>query len=60
VLDEPQGNYFGGQVAAPAFARIMEYALRLERVPPSATPPTPPAAANGNSAAPAYTLTPSP
>ena len=60
VLDEPQGNYFGGQVAAPAFARIMEYALRLERVPPSATPPTPPPAANGNSAAPAYTLTPSP
>jgi hypothetical protein len=38
----------------------MEYALRLERVPPSATPPTPPPAANGNSAAPAYTLTPSP
>jgi cell division protein FtsI (penicillin-binding protein 3) len=60
VLDEPQGNYFGGQVAAPAFARIMEYALRLERVPPSATQPTPPPASNGNSVAPAYTLTPSP
>ena len=63
VLDEPQGNYFGGQVAAPAFARIMEYALRLERVLPNATPTPPPAAppaAKGDSAAPAYTLTPSP
>ena len=27
---------FGGQVAAPIFSRIMEYALRLERVPPTA------------------------
>jgi cell division protein FtsI (penicillin-binding protein 3) len=67
VLDEPQGNYFGGQTAAPAFARIMEYALRLERVLPSSTPPaTTPAApatapaANGDSAAPPYTLTHSP
>jgi cell division protein FtsI (penicillin-binding protein 3) len=60
VLDEPQGNYFGGQVAAPVFARVMEYALRLERVLPNATPPAPPAAAKGDSAAPAYTLTPSP
>jgi len=60
VLDEPQGNYFGGQVAAPAFASIMEYALRLERVLPSSTPPAAPPAANGDPAAPAYTLTPSP
>jgi cell division protein FtsI (penicillin-binding protein 3) len=60
VLDEPQGNYFGGQVAAPVFARVMEYALRLERVLPNATPSAPPAAAKGDSAAPAYTLTPSP
>jgi cell division protein FtsI (penicillin-binding protein 3) len=59
VLDEPQSNYFGGQVAAPIFSRIMEYALRLERVLPNGTP-TPPPAANGDSAAPAYTLTTSP
>jgi cell division protein FtsI (penicillin-binding protein 3) len=49
VLDEPQGNYFGGQVAAPAFARIMEFALRAERVLPgvvtTATPPAPTAPA---------------
>jgi cell division protein FtsI (penicillin-binding protein 3) len=41
VLDEPQSSFFGGQVAAPTFSRIMQYALRLERVPPS-TPATGP------------------
>jgi cell division protein FtsI (penicillin-binding protein 3) len=35
VLDEPTPIY-GGQVAAPVFARIMQYALRLERIPPPA------------------------
>jgi cell division protein FtsI (penicillin-binding protein 3) len=35
VLDEPQGNYFGGLVAAPAFSEIMQQALGAERVPPS-------------------------
>jgi cell division protein FtsI (penicillin-binding protein 3) len=34
VLDEPAGNYFGGTVAAPAFAQIMQQALGAERVPP--------------------------
>jgi cell division protein FtsI (penicillin-binding protein 3) len=36
VLDEPQRNATGGQAAAPVFARIMQYALAVERVP--ATP----------------------
>jgi cell division protein FtsI (penicillin-binding protein 3) len=35
VMDEPQTSFFGGQVAAPVFSRIMRYALQLERVPPS-------------------------
>jgi len=35
VLDTPQTNIYGGTVAAPAFARIMQYALRLEKIPPS-------------------------
>jgi cell division protein FtsI (penicillin-binding protein 3) len=35
VLDEPQGNYFGGFVAAPAFREIMQQALGTERVPPA-------------------------
>ena len=37
VLDEPRaGSYYGGDVAAPAFGQIMQEALRVERVPPTA------------------------
>jgi cell division protein FtsI (penicillin-binding protein 3) len=65
VLDEPQNSYFGGQVAAPVFARIMEFALRVERVlPGAAVPATPGGTANGTakggSSGPADTLTPAP
>jgi len=43
VLDEPQGvSYFGGDVAAPAFSQIMQEALRVERVPPTAPAATTP------------------
>ncbi len=38
VIDQPGTNnnqYFGGKVAAPLFSTIMQYALRLERVPPT-------------------------
>ena len=34
VLDEPHPSYYAGQVAAPVFARIQQYALRLFRIPP--------------------------
>lgn len=35
VIDEPADDfYFGGQVAAPVFARVAENALRLLQVPP--------------------------
>lgn len=35
VVDRPQGKeYYGGEVAAPIFARIMEQALRLHQVVP--------------------------
>jgi cell division protein FtsI (penicillin-binding protein 3) len=35
VVDEPKGrDYYGGKVAAPVFARVMEAALRLYNVPP--------------------------
>lgn len=34
VLDEPSTRYYGGLVAAPVFARVMQYALRAERVAP--------------------------
>jgi membrane peptidoglycan carboxypeptidase len=43
VLDEPTPIY-GGQVSAPVFSRIMQYALRLERIPP---PPGSPVVAPG-------------
>ncbi|GGY37773.1 penicillin-binding protein 3 [Bacterioplanes sanyensis] len=34
-VDEPQGQeYYGGEVAAPIFSRIMAQALRLRQVPP--------------------------
>ena len=37
VIDEPQGvEYYGGEVAAPVFSRIMSESLRLLNVPPDA------------------------
>ncbi len=39
VVDEPQGDeYYGGQVAAPAFSRVMEGALRILNIPPDDLP----------------------
>ena len=38
VIDEPVGGIYGGQIAAPVFAQISQYALRLLRIPP---PPGP-------------------
>ena len=35
VLDEPVGRYYGGDVAAPAFARVVGPALAYLRVPPT-------------------------
>jgi cell division protein FtsI (penicillin-binding protein 3) len=34
-IDEPQGEVYGGEVAAPAFAQIAEYALKMLGVPPT-------------------------
>ncbi|MCA8837335.1 MAG: penicillin-binding protein 2 [Proteobacteria bacterium] len=33
VIDEPQGQYYGGEVAAPLFARVVSVALRLLGIP---------------------------
>ena len=39
MVDEPkQGQYYGGQVAAPVFSRVMDGALRLLNVPPDNVP----------------------
>ncbi|MGE3619319.1 MAG: peptidoglycan D,D-transpeptidase FtsI family protein [Acidimicrobiia bacterium] len=34
VIDEPSGDIYGGSVAAPVFADLAQYGLRLFRVPP--------------------------
>lgn len=49
MIDEPtRGGYFGGQVAAPVFSRVMGGALRLLDIPADAIRPTArPAAARG-------------
>ncbi len=40
VIDEPSGEeFYGGEVAAPVFSRVMAGALRLLAVPPDALPP---------------------
>ena len=52
MIDEPNaGEYYGGTVAAPAFAAVMEASLRALGVPQDApltpaAPATPPAAAS--------------
>ena len=35
MVDEPQGQIYGGQVAAPAFEKIVSFALPYLRIPPS-------------------------
>jgi hypothetical protein len=42
MVDEPQREYYGGVVAAPAVQRIMEFALPYLRIAPDE-----PSAANG-------------
>jgi cell division protein FtsI (penicillin-binding protein 3) len=47
-VDEPKGEIYGGEVAAPAFREVAEYAMKMLGVPPvpgalAATPPPPPA-----------------
>jgi cell division protein FtsI (penicillin-binding protein 3) len=34
MIDEPQGNIYGGTVAAPAFGQIMAFALPYLRIAP--------------------------
>jgi cell division protein FtsI/penicillin-binding protein 2 len=36
AVDEPKGTIWGGTVAAPAFARIAQFALQYLEVPPDA------------------------
>ena len=36
MVDEPQGDIYGGSVAAPAFGQIMSFALPYLRIAPGA------------------------
>jgi cell division protein FtsI (penicillin-binding protein 3) len=38
MIDEPEGQFYGGQVAAPVFAEIVARSLRTLQVPPDAAP----------------------
>jgi cell division protein FtsI (penicillin-binding protein 3) len=39
VINEPSnGKYYGGQVAAPVFSRVLSGALRLLAIPPDDLP----------------------
>lgn len=40
-IEEPQGQYYGGEVAAPVFSNVVEGALRVLAVPPDALPEPP-------------------
>ncbi|MDT0327250.1 peptidoglycan D,D-transpeptidase FtsI family protein [Nocardiopsis lambiniae] len=39
VLHNPQGTYYGGEAAGPAFNDIMSFALKTLKVPPTTTDP---------------------
>jgi cell division protein FtsI (penicillin-binding protein 3) len=41
VIDEPGADIFGGTVAAPVFADLAQYGLRLFRIPPPLVEPEP-------------------
>ncbi len=41
MVDEPQGEIYGGVVAAPAFQKIMAFALPYLRIPPDQPPGAP-------------------
>jgi len=41
VIDEPSADIFGGTVAAPVFADLAQYGLRLFRIPPPLVEPEP-------------------
>lgn len=52
VLDEPKGSYYGGTVAAPAVAAIVQQALRYLEVRPDRPEELEPAPAKGGAAKP--------
>jgi hypothetical protein len=35
MVDEPTNGYYGGEVAAPAFEKIVSFALPYMKIPPA-------------------------
>ena len=63
LVDDPSGgDYFGGKVAGPVFARVASEALRYLGVPgtPEVCPPAPPGAQGGPATSAARTCVPAP
>ncbi len=54
VLDDPEGVYYGGQIAAPVFAEVMSQIMRYYKIPPTRTEDMPSEA--GSTALPTPTL----
>jgi cell division protein FtsI (penicillin-binding protein 3) len=50
-IDEPRGEVYGGEIAAPVFREVTEHALKLLGIPPSAAPAVAGSAAPANVAA---------
>jgi cell division protein FtsI (penicillin-binding protein 3) len=42
-IDEPKGEVYGGEVAAPVFKEVVEWAMKSFGIPPTEPPPPPPA-----------------
>ncbi|MFI6510779.1 penicillin-binding transpeptidase domain-containing protein [Streptosporangium sp. NPDC050855] len=41
VLQDPQEGHYGGEIAAPVFKRVMTFALKSGKIPPTGTRPSP-------------------
>lgn len=54
VIDEPQGAYYGGQIAAPVFGQVMKDVLQYLKIPMQAEHALPPT--NNNAAGPKFDL----
>ncbi|MEU8385947.1 penicillin-binding protein 2 [Streptosporangium sp. NPDC048865] len=41
VLQDPQEGHYGGEIAAPVFKKVMTFALKNGKIPPTGTSPSP-------------------
>ncbi|MEU4540212.1 penicillin-binding protein 2 [Streptosporangium sp. NPDC023825] len=41
VLQDPQEGHYGGEIAAPVFKKVMTFALKSGKIPPTGTRPSP-------------------